>query len=150
MSPFIKVAQEGLKIFILTQFEKRRLPKEKPKTICDTSNSPFTKWFIDGKTNLAFNCIDRHLPNRSDQVAIKYISTEADIQKFEAVEKIFSNGISFIELLLIHTVQDLKIEKFLSNLRRTYLQNYEKTGTHIYPFKYGCIFLKKNLLWEII
>ena len=55
--------------------------KEKPKTICDTSNSPFTKWFIDGKTNLAFNCIDRHLPNRSDQVAIKYISTEADIQK---------------------------------------------------------------------
>ena len=55
--------------------------KENPKTICDTSNSPFTKWFIDGKTNLAFNCIDRHLPNRSDQVAIKYISTEADIQK---------------------------------------------------------------------
>ena len=55
--------------------------KENPKIICDTSNSPFTKWFIDGKTNLAFNCIDRHLPNRSDQVAIKYISTEADIQK---------------------------------------------------------------------
>ena len=28
------------------------------------------KWFEDGTTNAAYNCIDRHLPTRSDQVAI--------------------------------------------------------------------------------
>ena len=28
------------------------------------------KWFEDGTTNAAYNCIDRHLPGRSDQIAI--------------------------------------------------------------------------------
>ena len=28
------------------------------------------KWYEDGTTNAAYNCIDRHLPTRSDQVAI--------------------------------------------------------------------------------
>jgi acetyl-CoA synthetase len=28
------------------------------------------KWFEDGVTNVAWNCIDRHLPTRADQVAI--------------------------------------------------------------------------------
>ncbi len=28
------------------------------------------KWFIDGKTNITYNCLDRHLEQRGDQVAI--------------------------------------------------------------------------------
>ena len=28
------------------------------------------KWFIGGKTNISYNCLDRHLAKRSDQVAI--------------------------------------------------------------------------------
>ena len=28
------------------------------------------KWFEDGVTNVAYNCIDRHLAKRGDQVAI--------------------------------------------------------------------------------
>ena len=28
------------------------------------------KWFEDGKTNAAYNCIDRHLEKRGDQTAI--------------------------------------------------------------------------------
>src|SRR5881227_4486034 len=28
------------------------------------------KWFEDGVTNVAYNCIDRHLPKRANQVAI--------------------------------------------------------------------------------
>lgn len=28
------------------------------------------RWFIDGKLNVASNCIDRHLPERADQVAL--------------------------------------------------------------------------------
>src|SRR4051812_28460498 len=29
--------------------------------VLDWSNVPFAKWFIGGKTNVAYNCIDRHL-----------------------------------------------------------------------------------------
>jgi acetyl-CoA synthetase len=39
----------------------------------DTSFDPHNvsiKWFEDGVTNAAYNCIDRHLPTRADQVAI--------------------------------------------------------------------------------
>ena len=39
----------------------------------DTSFDPHNvsiKWFEDGTTNAAYNCIDRHLHTRGDQVAI--------------------------------------------------------------------------------
>ncbi|HWZ42726.1 MAG TPA: acetate--CoA ligase [Candidatus Saccharimonadales bacterium] len=29
--------------------------------VLDWSNPPFAKWFVDGKTNLSYNCLDRHL-----------------------------------------------------------------------------------------
>lgn len=29
--------------------------------VLDSSNAPFFKWFSGGKTNIAFNCLDRHL-----------------------------------------------------------------------------------------
>ena len=29
-----------------------------------------TKWFINGKTNMSYNCLDRHLETRADKVAI--------------------------------------------------------------------------------
>jgi acetyl-CoA synthetase len=31
---------------------------------------PWTRWFIGGKTNIATNCIDRHLPARADEIAL--------------------------------------------------------------------------------
>src|ERR1700678_2739556 len=30
----------------------------------------FIKWFEDGETNAAYNCVDRHLPQRANQTAI--------------------------------------------------------------------------------
>src|SRR5688572_5469658 len=30
-------------------------------TVLDWSNPPFAKWFIGGKLNVSYNCIDRHL-----------------------------------------------------------------------------------------
>ncbi|RXM98198.1 Acyl-CoA synthetase short-chain family member 3, mitochondrial [Acipenser ruthenus] len=41
----------------------------------DNSNPPFTKWFVDGKLNICYNAIDRHVENgRGDQIAIIYDS----------------------------------------------------------------------------
>ncbi len=31
-----------------------------------------TSWFVGGKLNVCFNCVDRHLPNRSNQIAITW------------------------------------------------------------------------------
>ncbi len=33
-------------------------------------NNASIKWFINGKLNVSYNCLDRHLPERSDQTAI--------------------------------------------------------------------------------
>ncbi len=32
--------------------------------------APHAKWFVGGKLNVSFNCIDRHLPNKADKPAI--------------------------------------------------------------------------------
>jgi len=37
---------------------------------------PDVKWFINGKTNITYNCIDRHLPDRADQAAILWEPNE--------------------------------------------------------------------------
>ena len=45
---------------------------------------PFAKWFIGGKTNIAYNCLDRHLENgRGDKVAIIWEGEpEGDSKKY--------------------------------------------------------------------
>jgi propionyl-CoA synthetase len=46
--------------------------------VCDFSKPPFAKWFVGGTTNLCHNAIDRHLAQRGDQVALKFISSETN------------------------------------------------------------------------
>ena len=36
----------------------------------DGSNPPFYKWFVGGKINASYNCIDRHLTTRKNQTAL--------------------------------------------------------------------------------
>jgi acetyl-CoA synthetase len=68
---------------------------EKPTEILDESNVPFYKWFADGKLNLSYNCIDRHVEAGSgDRVAyhwrgeqgeerdITYADLHRDVQRF--------------------------------------------------------------------
>jgi len=38
--------------------------------VLDWSNPPFAKWFVGGKTNLSYNCLDRHLATKGDKRAI--------------------------------------------------------------------------------
>src|SRR5690349_8285261 len=51
------------------------------KRVLDYSKPPFAKWFVGGETNLCYNAIDRHLPRRSAQPALVWISTEVDQQR---------------------------------------------------------------------
>ena len=39
------------------------------------------KWYEDGILNLCFNCVDRHLPERADQVALIWEADEPGVTK---------------------------------------------------------------------
>ena len=44
---------------------------KEPTKILDSSNEPFYHWFSDGKINMAYNCIDRHVQEkRGENVAL--------------------------------------------------------------------------------
>ncbi len=42
-------------------------------TTLDTSNPPFWKWFVGGKLNACYNCVDRHLPTMRNKAAIIWV-----------------------------------------------------------------------------
>ena len=41
--------------------------------VLDDSEEPFYEWFVDGKLNASANCLDRHLDERGDEVAIEWV-----------------------------------------------------------------------------
>jgi acetyl-CoA synthetase len=68
---------------------------EKPTQTLDDSNAPFYEWFTDGKLNLSYNCVDRHVEaGNGDRVAyhwrgeegeerdITYAELHRDVQRF--------------------------------------------------------------------
>jgi acetyl-CoA synthetase len=45
-------------------------------------DAPHAKWFVGGKTNLSYNCLDRHLDGpRADKVAILWEGEPGDVRK---------------------------------------------------------------------
>ncbi len=44
------------------------------KQVLDTSNPPFWKWFVGGKINACYNCVDRHLPKYRNKAALIFQS----------------------------------------------------------------------------
>ena len=64
-------------------------------TVLDDSDPPFYKWFVGGKVNASYNCLDRHVEaGRGDRVAfhwrgeegedrdITYADLHRDVQRF--------------------------------------------------------------------
>ena len=47
-------------------------------TTLDTSNAPFWKWFVGGKLNVSYNCVDRHLEKYANKAAIIWVSENED------------------------------------------------------------------------
>jgi acetyl-CoA synthetase len=46
--------------------------------VLDDSQAPFYKWFVNGKINLSYNCIDRHLPKHANKTAIIFEGEPGD------------------------------------------------------------------------
>ena len=53
-------------------------------TILDTSDAPCWKWFVGGKINASYNCIDRHLKDHKNKTAIHYVP-ELENEKTEHI-----------------------------------------------------------------
>ncbi|WP_372408735.1 acetate--CoA ligase [Streptomyces luteireticuli] len=60
--------------------QARRLSWDtEPTETLDWSNPPFAKWFADGKLNVAYNCVDRHVENGlGDRVALHFEGEPGD------------------------------------------------------------------------
>jgi acetyl-CoA synthetase len=75
--------------------QARELHWDKPfTTILDDSNPPFYKWFTDGKLNVSYNCLDRHVEaghgtrvafhwagEDGEERAITYAELHSDVQR---------------------------------------------------------------------
>ena len=83
---------------------KNLIEWKKPFTkILNEDNAPFYKWFDDGELNVSYNCIDRHLPNKKDKVAIIFESDDGqttEVTYQELYEKVcqFANGLKTLNL----------------------------------------------------
>ncbi|TDJ72091.1 MAG: acetate--CoA ligase [Proteobacteria bacterium] len=48
------------------------------ETTLDTSNPPFWKWFVGGRLNACYNCVDRHLEKHKNKTAIHFVPEPED------------------------------------------------------------------------
>jgi acetyl-CoA synthetase len=60
--------------------EAERISWDTPFTdVLDWSNPPFAKWFVGGKLNASYNCVDRHVEaGNGDKVAFHWVGEPAD------------------------------------------------------------------------
>ena len=51
-------------------------------TVLDTNNAPFWKWFVGGKLNACYNCVDRHAaadPNKTAVIWVPELETDETV-----------------------------------------------------------------------
>jgi acetyl-CoA synthetase len=89
--------------------EGKRIHWMKPfKKVKNTSFGPGNvsiKWFEDGKTNVAYNCIDRHLKKRGKQVAIIWEGDDPKDSKKITYKELHAEVCRFANVLKKHDVK---------------------------------------------
>jgi acetyl-CoA synthetase len=69
-------------------------------TTLDTSDAPCWKWFVGGKINASYNCVDRHLAKNKNKTAIHFVPEPLN-EKYEHVtyQELFVRVNEFAALL---------------------------------------------------
>ncbi len=57
------------------------------------------KWFTNAKLNVSYNCLDRHLKERGDQVAIIWEGDEPDLDKYITYKELHAEVCKFANVL---------------------------------------------------
>jgi acetyl-CoA synthetase len=69
-------------------------------TTLDTSNPPFWKWFVGGRLNASYNCVDRHLATRANQAAFIWVpEPESEETKVLTYQELYRRVNEFAALL---------------------------------------------------
>jgi acetyl-CoA synthetase len=69
-------------------------------TTLDTSNPPFWKWFVGGRLNASYNCVDRHLETRANQAALIWVpEPEEDAPQAVTYQELYRRVNEFAALL---------------------------------------------------
>ena len=87
----------------------KRIHWFKPYTkVKNTSFDPHNvsiKWFEDGTTNVAYNCLDRHLATRGDQTAIIWEGDDPDKDSKLTYRELHAEVCRFANVLKAHGVK---------------------------------------------
>jgi acetyl-CoA synthetase len=69
-------------------------------TTLDTSKAPFWKWFVGGKLNASYNCVDRHLKTDRNKAAIIFVpELEDDDTEVITYQELYARVNEFSALL---------------------------------------------------
>src|ERR1035437_1932766 len=69
-------------------------------TTLDTSNPPFWKWFVGGRLNACYNCVDRHLTSSRNKAAIIWVpEPEGEDSKAITYQELYRRINEFAALL---------------------------------------------------
>ena len=69
-------------------------------TTLDTSNPPFWRWFVGGRLNACYNCVDRHLEMRANQAALIWVpEPEGDTTEAITYRELYERVNEFAVLL---------------------------------------------------
>ncbi len=69
-------------------------------TTLDTSNAPFWKWFVGGKLNASYNCVDRHLAKYRNKAALIWVAEpEAEATQVITYQELYKRVNEFAALL---------------------------------------------------
>jgi len=70
--------------------QAKRIYWEKPfSQVLDYSSPPFAKWFVDGKTSICYNALDRHLQDRAEQTALIAVSVETNTEQTYSYQELY-------------------------------------------------------------
>ena len=69
-------------------------------TTLDTSNAPFWKWFVGGRLNASYNCVDRHLAKYRNKAALIWVpEPEAEATQAITYQELYKRVNEFAALL---------------------------------------------------
>ena len=80
-------------------------PFTKVKNTCFDPGKVSIKWFEDGSTNVSMNCIDRHLAERADQIAIIWEGDDPEESKRISYRQLHEYVSRFANALKAHGVK---------------------------------------------
>ena len=100
-----KQSIEAPENFWAEQADKVDWTKKWDKVMDYNFNTADIKWYLGGKLNVTYNCIDRHLEKRGDQTAIIWESDDPNLDKSYTYKELHKEVSLFSNVLKKHNVK---------------------------------------------